>query len=388
MGGLFESEEASAPRVRVPLLPVVRRAVLALFAWQAGTVWWSTIEAIDHLARWLAGDHVAPWLAGNEAFPLFSTPSLLLKLVALLAAGSALMKLARAVGERPRLPRGAVAARVDERGLHAGDRLVVARADVARVDVATDADLGFALVVTTLRGATVRIPQRTERSARGLAEALAPAGTPCGAVVFEGVSGGRSRQTRAAALAAASVVGAFGFMTFLAWLVTSPSAWGLFRGWQGEIAYTPAWWIEIACTLHFFPVGVALAAAMGPIARRLRTGSVTVGPGGVETRDRALAPDEIAGVEPGAASDVTLALRDGRKVRLAFGAERALVERDLFVARVRELTERSAGAPTYPAAETSGVRVALKPESEALAQAAAEEEPADDDAQAPRARRR
>jgi hypothetical protein len=367
MGGLFESDEATKPRVRVALLTVARRLVLALFAWWAGNSWYSITQAIDYLVRWVAGD----------SFPIDSTISLILRFFALLAAGSALATLAGLVRERPRVPRGAVAVRVDERELHAGEQLVVARADVAGAEVATDVDLGFALVVTTRAGATVRIPQRSESSARGLAAAL---GAESGAVVFEGVAGGRSRQTRAAALGATSVVVTLVLMMVLGWMSADPRAWRWFDGWRAEIPFTFAWWLDIVCTLGIFPAGVALAAALGPITRRARTGSVTVGPAGVETRDRTIAPHEIAGVEAGTASDVTLALRDGKKVRLAFGAERALVERDLFVARVRELAEAPTGEVTYPAAETSGVRVALS--AEPLAEAE------DEDVEAPARKQR
>src|ERR1039458_5853865 len=105
MGGLFESDEATKPRVRVALLTVARRLVLALFAWWAGNSWYSITQAIDYLVRWVAGD----------SFPIDSTISLILRFFALLAAGSALATLAGLVRERPRVPRGAVAVRVDER---------------------------------------------------------------------------------------------------------------------------------------------------------------------------------------------------------------------------------------------------------------------------------
>jgi hypothetical protein len=349
MGGLFESDEATTPQVRVPLLPVARRLVLALFAWWAGNDWFTTRQAIDNLVQ----------AAARGDFYVAVAMSLALKLVALVAVGAALASAARVVRQRPRIPRGAAAVRVDEQGLHAGERLVVARADVARAEVTTDVDLGFALVVTTRAGATVRVAQRSESSARGLASAL---GAERGAVVFEGVSGGRSRQTRAAMLAATSAVATLVLMMVLGWMSTDPRAWRWFDGWRAEIPFTFAWWLDLVCTLGVFPAGVVLAAALGPLARRARAGSVTVGPTGVETPDRRIAPEELAGVEAGSASDVTLALRDGRKVRLAFGAERALVERDLFVARVRELTQTPTGEVTYPAAETSGVRVALSAE--------------------------
>ena len=361
------------PAVRVPLLPVVRRLVLALFAWEAGSGWYSVKGAVDALANWAAGGD----------FPIHSTVSLLLRFFALLAAGSALATLARTVRERPRAGRAAVAARVDDEGVHAGDRLLVTRSEVAGVEVATDADLGFALVVRTRAGATVRVAQRLESSARGLAEAL---GAEPGAVAFEGVSGGRSRQTRAAALAAVAVVGATAFMMLLGWMSRSPAAWRWFDGWRAEIPFTFAWWLEIVCGVGLFPAGIALAAALGPIVRRARTGRVTVGPRGVETRDRTWAPHELAGVEAGAASDVALALRDGRQVRLAFGPDRARVERDLFVARVRALTEAPTGKVTHPSAETSGVRVAIA--RDALPTGDADADDDEVEPQAPRARRR
>jgi hypothetical protein len=76
---------------------------------------------------------------------------------------------------------------------------------------------------------------------------------------------------------------------------------------------------------------------------------------------------------------VKLALRDGRAVRLRFSADRPVLERDAFVARVRAIMTE-APVEMYPAAETSGVRVAVQAEEARL------EEAKDEDAQEDEAR--
>jgi hypothetical protein len=133
---------------------------------------------------------------------------------------------------------------------------------------------------------------------------------------------------------------------------------------------------------------IALAVlAMKPVLRRLRPGRVTLDSAGVAVGEgkgaRRIAREDIARVDVDDSPEVKLALRDGRAVRLRFSADRPVVERDAFAARVRAIMAE-APIETYSAAETSGVRVALKadePEREL-------EEEADAEAQAPRARRR
>lgn len=76
---------------------------------------------------------------------------------------------------------------------------------------------------------------------------------------------------------------------------------------------------------------------------------------------RRIAREDIERVDPCGASAVMAALRTGRAVRLRFSADRPVIERDTFIARVRTIMVEPA-VTTYPAAETSGVRVALREE--------------------------
>jgi hypothetical protein len=375
MGSSFESEEATRPRRALRLLGIVQRVVLVLVLEGFGRELWGwsprgVTQAIDMLTEWLVNPI---WI------PRSSTASLLVHLVVLGLAGRALALLAREVTARRAMPRETGIPRVDASGLHAGDRLVVARPDVSAVAVSTDADLGFALVATTRDGATFRIPQRSESSARGLAEALG--GEPTASLVFEGVSSGRWRETRGAGLAALRFVVLAALANLLAFALNTPDGWSWFgfHGYKQGIRYTLAWWLGELSVIGLLPVAasVALVLAIGAVVRRLRPASVRVGPHGVQAGERTIAASDIAAVEADAASDVTFALRDGKKVRLSFGADRPLVERDLFVARVRAMAEE-ADVETYPAAETSGVRVALSPEALAPEEedATAEEEEA------------
>jgi len=84
---------------------------------------------------------------------------------------------------------------------------------------------------------------------------------------------------------------------------------------------------------------------------------------GVSLGGRRITPQDVARVETGGDSAVSIALKNGTSIRAAFAADRPVVERDLFVTRVRELMAGT-GTPSYPSAETSGVRVALSPSPE------------------------
>jgi hypothetical protein len=327
-------------------LPVVERLVLALFAWLAGSGWWTVRDAIDYLLTW------GPSYGAAASLAFRATAVLLL--------GAAAARLLRTVRQRPRVPAHAACVRVDGAGLQADGALVVARANVVDVHVATDADLGFALVVTTRSGATVRVPLREEGTARQLAKALG-ADDPR-ALVFEGVTDARWRQTRAAVLSVVGVLAVLGGSLFLAEMSDNVEYWSWFRGWDAEKPYTFAWWLSMVCLLHVFPTGLALAAALAPVARRLRQGRVRISGGVIDTGDHLVPVDAVALATAGDESDATLALRDGRRVRIHFGAERPLLERDLFLSRVREIGAAADGVSMYPATETSGVRVAVKPD--------------------------
>jgi hypothetical protein len=378
VGAPFESEEETRPRRGLRLLRVVQWLLFAAVLERWGWMLWGWAASRDGWGAWRG---VGP----EEFYQVKDVASLVVHLVVLGAAVRPLANLARDVIGSLRLPRGATVARVDEAGLHAGDRLLVARGAIARVEVHSDTDLGFALVVTTRDGATVRIPQRSEASARSLAAALED--SPDGQrLVFEGVSGVRRRETRAGAIAVLGFVVLAALPNLLNYALISPRAWGWFhfRGYEAEIRNSLAWWLNELCAAGLLPVAaaVALVVALGAVARRLRPGRVAVGRQDVQAGEQTIAGADIAAVEADTASDVTLALRDGKKVRLTFGADRSLVERDLFVARVRAMMNQAV-VETYPAAETSGVRVAVSAEAGAPAEPDEEE-----DADAPaRARR-
>lgn len=387
MGAPFESEESTRPRRDLRLLGAAKWVVAAIVVERFG---WLLLGWEPFGPRMAVG-RIAEWLAGVETWYVpWAVASLFVHVGVLCIAGRALATVAREVTGWLRVPRVPTTVRADERGLHAGDRLLVARRDVAAVEVCTDADLGFALVATTLDGATLRVPQRSESSARALAAALD--GQRQESLVFEGVSGRRERETRHAVTALVRTFVLWALSMWLVYVLATPEAWSLFhiKGYEEEIPYTFAWGLGLLHTCGLLSVAAAasLALAIGSIARRLRPGRVRVGAGEVRAGKQTIAGADIAAVETGDASDVTLALRDGKKVRLTFGADRSLVERDLFVARVRAMAGE-VPVETYPAAETSGVRVALRPDAAVAPEdTAATDEDAEAEPQAPRARRR
>ena len=82
--------------------------------------------------------------------------------------------------------------------------------------------------------------------------------------------------------------------------------------------------------------------------RRLTPGQVRVSDAGLRLgsrRGRDLAWTDVAGVDVGeGASELDLLLRTGERVHLAFAPERPVIERDVFVARVRARLGAAAAA--------------------------------------------
>jgi hypothetical protein len=376
VGAPFEPDEVTTVQVRPSALPIVRRVMLlALTLWTL-TQTWSLHDALRNLFLWWGRQP-----GRSDGYPIQSTTSVALHVLALVL----FVSLGRsALRGRAGKRRGSARVRADERGLSTDDgiaaTLLVAREDIASVEVRTDPDLGFAVVVHERAGRTLVVPLRHEKTAHDLAAALWP-DHDHGKLVFEGVSDRRARETWQAVLAVALLVG----VAVASSIDLVPEHLGReLQARYGDRPYTPLYWLQWLLT--FAPVifgGPAAFLAARPLVRRLRPGRVVVDGAGVSVGERRLAPDDIAGLEAGEGSAVTIALRVGKPVRVAFRGDRPLVERDLFIARVRALTTEQ-GAPVYPSAETSGVRVAMAPEPET--EAAPEEEP--HDAQPPRARRR
>ena len=376
VGAPFEPDEVTALRVQAPVRALLHRSVLFL------TSLWMSVQT-ERVLR--AIDAVLPW--PHHWFPLSSLTATVLRGLTFLLAGVVAFTAHRYLLTRRSLPREAVTVRADGTGLHADGRLVIPREDIAGVEVTTDPDLGFAVVVRRRDGQVLRIPLRSEGDAHAMAAALSPE-HEAAALVFDGLSDARRRETRVAYLAGAAVLALVVLQTiavpFFTWPLVqlAPGPWD--------------WWLHPE-SLRFWLVwlhrysAVAVGVLSVPAGRRVMA---RVLPGQVRVDARGLLLGEgkaahviergaIAGVEAIESSGVSVALRDGTRVRLAFAADRPLVERDLFVARVRALLTEPT-VPAYPSAETSGVRVAipelLEPEAEPG------EEPLE--AQPPRARRR
>jgi hypothetical protein len=376
VGEPFEPEEATTIQVRRPIAPLARKlVVLALALWVGGGSY-SVPEAVRNIHRWWAEGH-------RDAYPLFNTTSLAIHLFAYALAAALVIGWLRRRRRRPST------VRAEERGLLAEDVLVVAREDVGSVEVTTDADLGFATVVHARSGDAYVVPLRTERSARALAAALSP-DHDAHRLVFDGVSGARGRETVVAVLAAAALLAAAAASPAIG-LVQETIGTLLER--YGHQQFSPAYWVEwLQAFASFFLGALASLRLTAPIVRRLQRGRVVVHGAGVTVGTREIARDAIARVDSDEGSAVALTLKDGTAIRAAFAADRPLVERDLFVARVRELYE-GAPSPAYPSAETSGVRVALSPAAADAThavddEAVAEDESARDAGPQPRARRR
>jgi len=388
----MSDREAGEARVQVQpsALPVIRRVVVLVGLLFYANVQNTPLRAISNIGLFLdartGGPISNPYYASYGYLAANVLALAVHAAILLMAAGTALA-LMRASRLRKNAPGRPVAVRADARGLHAEDRLIVARAEVASVNVAVDADLGFAVVIQSRDGTTTRVPLRSESDARALADALVPGGVQDGALVFEGVATRRLGETLVAAAAAVgggTVVVAHEFLEqLLIWplvrLALGPPGFDL----RHPLAAAA---IELGVASMCMAGFIALAfLAMKPILRRLRPGRVTLDRAGVAVGEgkaaRRIAREDIARVDVDDSPEVKLALRDGGAMRLRFSADRPVVERDAFVARVRAIMAE-APIETYSAAETSGVRVALKADEPEF------EEEADVEAQAPRARRR
>jgi len=333
-------------------------------------------------------DVVLPW--PHTWFPISSLTAVALRGLTFALAGVLAFTALRYLGARRRLPRGAVAVRADEAGLHAEGRRVVSREDIAGVEVTTDPDLGFAVAVRRRNGQTVRIPLRSERDAHAMASALSAEHDPT-TLVFEGLSDARRRETRAALLVGGGILALVVLQTiavpFFTWQLV-PRVPGPWEWWTDpeSLRYWFVWlhrYSALAVGLLAVLAARRLVARVLPGRVRVEAHRVSLGEG---KRAHVIPRGAIARVEVTETSAVSLALRDGTRVRLAFAADRPLVERALFVARVRALLSEPV-APEYPSAETSGVRVAAPPPDEPATEL---EEPEEEgrDVQVPRARRR
>jgi hypothetical protein len=390
MSDRFEAGEARV-QVQPSALPVMRRAVVLVGLLFYANVHYTPLVAIQHVIAWLGGNHAEKNFAINPGDYWLSYWYLVENVLALavhvaifVVAGSLAMGLLRRARAGKAAPRGPVAVRADAAGLHADDRLLVARGDVTAVDVAVDADIGFALVVQTRDGATTRVPFRSESDARALAAVLAPSRAEDGALLFEGVSHRRWGETLRAVGAVAAVGVADPLARWGVWPMVRFVVGPNFDERHPLLAAATELGVEGLCISGILALAVL---ALGPVLRRLRPGRVTLDRAGMALGEgraaRRIAREDITRVDVDDSPEVKLALRDGRAVRLRFSADRPVVERDAFAARVRAIMAETP-IETYSAAETSGVRVALNvddPERE-------EEPEADLEAQAPRARRR
>jgi hypothetical protein len=372
----FEPEESATLKAEVPLRALVWRSLLFL------TCMWMSVQTARVLKAIL---YMLPW--NGAAFPVTSLTAHALRLLTFVAAGALGWTALGYLHGRRRLPRGAVTVRADEAGVHADGRVVVPRGDIAAVEVTTDPDLGFAVAVQRRTGPAVRIPLRSESDAHAMAAVLSP-GHDTAALVFEGLSDGRARETRAALLLGGAALALVVLQTIAVPFFTWPLV-SLLPGhfdWYDHpetLRYWVVWlhrYSALAVGLLALPAGRRVVARILPGRVRVDARGLVLGEGkGAQVIERGA----IARVEATETSAVLLALRDGARVRLAFAADRPLVERDLFVARVRALLTEPA-APAYPSAEASGVRVAV-PAGHEMEHEEKEESP---EAQVPRARRR
>jgi hypothetical protein len=389
VSGRFEAGEARV-QAKAHLLPLVQSLVLLFVV----LLFVNRNNLPDDVIR-----NLVSLLFGKEAHSPYRAWDLLVnvfRLVTYVAGVAATLRMAVALAltirVRRSVPDRPVPVSADEAGLHADGRLLVSKADVVSAEVTVDPDIGFAVVVQS-RSATVRIPLRDEADARALAIALDPtAGLQC-ALVFEGVADGRWRETLAATGAAVAALALFVARD-------SPNELGfsdwMQRAWEGgslQHPGSPEFWLAFSFeALGYWAFMAAAVRAVRPVMARLRTGRVTVDRAGLSLGEgktaRRIEREDIETVASGDAAEVRLGLRGGRFVRLRFAPDRAVVERDAFVARVRAMMGDTP-LETYPAAETSGVRVALRADDAVTPDvAAASDEDAEAEPQAPRARRR
>lgn len=289
------------------------------------------LPSINGGAHWLAGG-----LQRSESMALFGLTSLTVHTLSLVLVGVVAISWMRYVRVRRQMPGDSATVRVDAQGLHAGERLLVARDDLAGVEV-TCVEPGFALVVTRRDGLVLRAPLASESEAHALAAALSP-GHDASAVVFEGLADGRTRETRAA-------VGASAAMALLAavHIIAVPY---VTTGWIRDFAPAPFRWGTHPELLQYWllwlqrfsalPVGALSILAVGVVVRRLTPGRVCVSDAGLrlgDSKGRDVPWADITALQVG--PPLELALRDGPSVRLWLAPDRPPAERDQFVERVR-----------------------------------------------------
>jgi len=350
----FESVTAARPVVRPPVVPLVRRVLLLLAAvWTAANVD-PVLPSINGAAHWAADG-----LRTSESIAFFGLTSLAVHALALVLAGVVAISALRYARVRRRVSGSKVPVLADERGLHLGGRLALARQDLASVEVTTDPLTGFALATTDRQGLLLRLPLSSEKDARALAQGLSAEHDPS-ALVFEGLADARTRETRAALVVTAIIaVLATAHLIAVPYLTTS---------WIRELAPAPRRWAEHPELLQYWllwlqrfsalPVGAVSVFAAGAVVRRLLPGRTRVDAAGVRlggSSGRDLAREDVAGVEPVGSSEAALMLRDGTRVLVGLAPDRPETERDEFVARVgRLLAIRSLRVPAVDAPSQLG----------------------------------
>jgi hypothetical protein len=219
----------------------------------------------------------------------------------------------------------------------------------------TDRDEAFAVEVRATSGASFFLSMGSEHAAHDLATTLVPAHDRT-RVVFEGVAPTRSMETAAVGMVGLAVVGAL--MAALLGAHFNPFA-PFVSASASKAQFDFAYWVEWAGTfIGPLVAGYVAVAFARALARRIAPGRVALDARAVATDLVRYEYEEIESVEPEDTS-VSLLLHDGNRVRLAFGHDRPIVELDRFVARVRAGMAGTIVA-THPAAESSGVRVALE----------------------------
>ena len=349
---------------RVPLVPLARRAILLAAMLLTSTMWraltsahvFGPIDAVRNILRWRA--RVGHYPNGMvDDIPFFSMSSIAFHALTLVVAVIVATTARRVWRAWRRLPREAARAAVDARGLLLDDRVVVAQREIAAVDVATDRDHAFAVVVRSNAGAVLRLPIGSERTAHEIAAALDPAHDRT-RIVFDGLTDRRARDM---------VVAAIGLVSALAAPIGA-AALLVHHADKSDIEqFAFEYWILWVTSFGGFVLSGAIAAlAASSVARLLRPGGVALDAKAIELGDGEatwrIGYSKVENVEEGKDDDVALALRDGRRVRLRFDAGRPMVERDQFVLRVRAAIADKV-TPSHPSAESSGVRVALRGDS-------------------------